>query len=226
MTDKDKHTPRPAEFASAADLAMHPLAGAAALSALGMGVASQAFGLWMGAVAGSLEATQRLFTHPLPGGTAADDASLPAFKGSTSPEVRAKAAVDTMIADAASVARQAGEVADKTARAVIADASRATEAVVKPKRRPTPETPNAKAAEFARPQAQTKPAAPDDLKAISGIGPKLEKVLNDLGVWTYAQIASWTPAEIGWVDDHLGFGGRIGRDDWLGQAAELAKTRD
>ena len=58
-------------------------------------------------------------------------------------------------------------------------------------------------------------------KAISGIGPKLEQVLNGLGIWTYAQIAGWTPAEIAWVDDRLGFTGRIGRDDWIGQAAAL-----
>ena len=56
-----------------------------------------------------------------------------------------------------------------------------------------------------------RPAAPDDLKAISGVGPKLEKVLNDLGVWTYAQVAAWSSAEVAWVDDYLSFSGRIGR---------------
>ena len=62
----------------------------------------------------------------------------------------------------------------------------------------------------------------DDLKAISGIGPKLEKVLNDLGIWTYAQIAAWSSAEVAWVDDYLSFSGRIGRDKWIEQAAALA----
>ncbi|TIM95503.1 MAG: NADH-ubiquinone dehydrogenase, partial [Mesorhizobium sp.] len=30
------------------------------------------------------------------------------------------------------------------------------------------------------------------------------------------------PEEIAWVDDYLSFKGRIGRDNWLGQAAALA----
>ena len=55
--------------------------------------------------------------------------------------------------------------------------------------------------------------------------PKLEKVLNGLGVWTYAQIAAWTREEIAWVDDYLSFRGRIGRDDWIGQAVKLSGTK-
>ena len=65
------------------------------------------------------------------------------------------------------------------------------------------------------------PDAADDLKKISGVGPKLEEKLNGLGVYTYAQITEWGPAEIQWVDDHLSFKGRIERDDWIGQATEL-----
>jgi NADH-quinone oxidoreductase subunit E len=63
----------------------------------------------------------------------------------------------------------------------------------------------------------------DDLKKISGVGPKLEGVLNDLGFYHYDQIAAWTEAEIAWVDARLKFKGRIQRDDWIGQAAKLAK---
>ena len=59
-------------------------------------------------------------------------------------------------------------------------------------------------------------------RQISGIGPKLEKVLNGLGVWTFAQIAGWSREEIAWVDDYLSFKGRIGRDDWIGQAVKLS----
>ena len=203
-----------------AELAMHPLAGAAALSALGMGVASQAFSLWMGAVAGSMEAAQKMFA-PMPGGTAADEASLPAYKGSASASVRARAAVETIVADAATVARDAGDVIEKTSRKVVADVVPAKVAPKQPVRQGA-----RKATAGGKPAAIERPASPDDLKAISGIGPKLETVLNGLGVWTYAQIAAWSPAEIAWVDDHLGFNGRIGRDGWIAQAAELAKTRD
>lgn len=63
----------------------------------------------------------------------------------------------------------------------------------------------------------------DDLKAISGVGPALEKKLNDLGVYRYEQVGSWTKAEIKWVDDRLKFRGRIERDDWVGQARKLAR---
>ena len=205
---------------NAAELAMHPLAGAAALSALGMGVASQAFSLWMGAVAGSMEAAQKMFA-PMPGGTAADEASLPAYKGSASASVRARAAVETIVADAATVARDAGDVIEKTSRKVVADVVPAKTAPKQPARQGA-----GKATAGGKPAAIERPASPDDLKAISGIGPKLETVLNGLGVWTYAQIAAWSPPEIAWVDDHLGFNGRIGRDGWIAQAAELAKTRD
>ena len=62
----------------------------------------------------------------------------------------------------------------------------------------------------------------DDLKLISGVGPKLEGVLNDLGFWHFDQIAKWTKEEIAWVDSRLKFKGRIERDDWIGQAKKLA----
>ncbi|SUU89342.1 NADH dehydrogenase subunit E [Aminobacter aminovorans] len=76
--------------------------------------------------------------------------------------------------------------------------------------------------DFRQPASIERPETPDDLKAISRIGPKLEQVLNDLGIWTYGQIAGWTAEEVAWADDYLGFKGRIGRDDWIGQAAMLA----
>ncbi|MBC7017939.1 NADH-ubiquinone dehydrogenase, partial [Salmonella enterica subsp. enterica serovar Enteritidis] len=73
-----------------------------------------------------------------------------------------------------------------------------------------------------KPAAIAKPGLPDDLKRISGVGPKLEQVLNGLGIYTHAQIAAWSPQEIAWVDDHLKFGGRIVRDEWVKQSAALA----
>ena len=87
----------------------------------------------------------------------------------------------------------------------------------------TPSEEEVEAAKATPPQLyEAPPAQVDDLKLISGVGPKLEKLLNDLGIYTFAQIASWGPGEIRWVDDHLKFKGRIVRDKWVEQAAALA----
>lgn len=65
---------------------------------------------------------------------------------------------------------------------------------------------------------------PDDLKEISGIGVKLEKLLNDLGVYYFSQIAEWNEENLNWIDEHLGvFKGRAKRDKWIEQAKILAK---
>jgi len=74
------------------------------------------------------------------------------------------------------------------------------------------------------PERLSKPAGmADDLKLISGVGPKLEKTLNKLGFWHFSQIGKWTKKDIGIVDDELSFKGRIERDDWVKQAKVLAK---
>ena len=65
--------------------------------------------------------------------------------------------------------------------------------------------------------------APDDLKLISGVGPALEKKLNDFGVTQFAQIAKFKKADIEKLDEGLNFKGRIARDDWVKQAKALAK---
>lgn len=64
----------------------------------------------------------------------------------------------------------------------------------------------------------------DDLKEISGVGPKLEKLLHSLGYYHFDQVGNWTSAEAAWVDDNLeGFKGRATRDKWIPQAKKLAK---
>ncbi|NTH45015.1 NADH-quinone oxidoreductase subunit E [Agrobacterium rhizogenes] len=74
-----------------------------------------------------------------------------------------------------------------------------------------------------RPTGIEKPATPDDLKLISGVGPKIEAILHELGIFTFAQVAKWKKAEREWVDGYLNFKGRIERDDWINQAKALAK---
>lgn len=62
----------------------------------------------------------------------------------------------------------------------------------------------------------------DDLKRINGVGPKLEGVLNELGIFHFDQVAAWTPETVAWVDNYLSFKGRIDREDWIAQAKTLA----
>ena len=58
----------------------------------------------------------------------------------------------------------------------------------------------------------------DNLCKIKGIGTVIEGNLNNLGIFHFEQIASWSEEEIAWVDSHLSFSGRIIREDWVGQA--------
>ena len=67
---------------------------------------------------------------------------------------------------------------------------------------------------------------PDDLLKIKGIGPKLNGILNGLGVFRFDQIAKWTKGDVDKVDDHLAeFKNRIGREEWIPQAKLLAKGK-
>jgi predicted flap endonuclease-1-like 5' DNA nuclease len=66
----------------------------------------------------------------------------------------------------------------------------------------------------------------DNLQRISGIGPKNESILHTLGFFHFDQIAAWTASQVSWVDDHLRFNGRIGREEWIKQAGLLAEGKD
>ncbi|MDO6965746.1 helix-hairpin-helix domain-containing protein [Rhizobium alvei] len=72
-------------------------------------------------------------------------------------------------------------------------------------------------------RSSRKRAAPkmDDLKRISGIGPKLEKALKENGILRIADIAGWDAGQAAEFDTRLGLDGRIERDDWIGQARRL-----
>ncbi|NVK34194.1 MAG: polyhydroxyalkanoate depolymerase [Rhodobacteraceae bacterium] len=63
--------------------------------------------------------------------------------------------------------------------------------------------------------------AADDLKAITGIGPKLATTLNEAGIFHYSQIAALTKAQITALDEKLDLRGRIDREDWTKQAKTL-----
>lgn len=62
-------------------------------------------------------------------------------------------------------------------------------------------------------------AEADDLKAIVGIGPFLERKLHSLGIYTFRQVANFTKEDIDKVNEIIEFfPGRIERDNWVGQS--------
>ncbi len=62
----------------------------------------------------------------------------------------------------------------------------------------------------------------DDLKQINGVGNKLEGMLNNMGIFTFAQIAKMKNPEYQLLDSMLtAFKGRAKKDDWAGQAKVL-----
>ena len=66
------------------------------------------------------------------------------------------------------------------------------------------------------------PADRDDLKRIHGIGPRIEDLLNAMGITTFRQIAAFSTDDVARVAAQLpAFPGRIERDDWIGKAREL-----
>jgi predicted flap endonuclease-1-like 5' DNA nuclease len=66
----------------------------------------------------------------------------------------------------------------------------------------------------------------DDLTAIGGIGPALEKKLNAAGISSYAQLAALSNDDIDHIEKNIiKFSGRIRRDDWVGQAKALSRSR-
>jgi poly(hydroxyalkanoate) granule-associated protein len=66
----------------------------------------------------------------------------------------------------------------------------------------------------------------DDLKQINGIGPALERKLNDAGITRFDQIASWSEAEVAEIENNvLKRSGRVAREDWIAQAKRATAER-
>jgi predicted flap endonuclease-1-like 5' DNA nuclease/FtsZ-binding cell division protein ZapB len=62
----------------------------------------------------------------------------------------------------------------------------------------------------------------DALQKIKGIGPAIQKTLNEMGVFRFQQIAEMSEYDIDRVANRLkGFRSRIYREDWIGQAREF-----
>ncbi|HYT43355.1 MAG TPA: helix-hairpin-helix domain-containing protein [Methylomirabilota bacterium] len=63
----------------------------------------------------------------------------------------------------------------------------------------------------------------DDFKLITGIGPTIESRLNSVGIFTFAQLAAMSPADLAAaVTGIVGLTAeRISKQDWIGKAQEL-----
>lgn len=83
-----------------------------------------------------------------------------------------------------------------------------------------------KVAQIARRTAADTTPADDDLKAIKGIGPKLEALLKELGITSYRQIAHLQEDDIQYVAAALGsFPDRITRDNWMAGARKAHEQK-
>lgn len=68
---------------------------------------------------------------------------------------------------------------------------------------------------------------PDNLVLLKGVGPKFARLLNDLGITRFEQIARLSEGDLDRLDQHLGaFRGRLQRDQIPLQADYLARGDD
>lgn len=83
-------------------------------------------------------------------------------------------------------------------------------------------------ADFSEPVSSAPaPDGRDDLQRIRGVGPAIEKTLNELGIWCFEQIAEISEYDIERVAARLrGFRSRIYRENWIGQARALTRAKD
>jgi predicted flap endonuclease-1-like 5' DNA nuclease len=107
-------------------------------------------------------------------------------------------------------------------RAVAAPApvtSLAPEPEAAPEAPPRPSVPSAKPMMLA----SARNGAPDDLTLIDGVSLQQQSTFYSLGVFHFDQIAAWTPENVAWVDQYLRLRGRIEDEEWIEQAADLAR---
>jgi len=126
---------------------------------------------------------------------------------------------------------------DAATTASVTELNPVAEAVAKPKAAKKPAAKPAKAAPapVAEPEPAPEPVASnpvlldaprggkaDDLKVLSGIGPKLETALNEFGIYHFDQIAGLTAEGVAWLNDNQkGFAMTAERYDLVGQAKAM-----
>lgn len=146
------------------------------------------------------------------------------------PTQAAPAAAPAAKAEPAPVAADTAkdETTQKAAKAVAPNAEPAKAEPAKAAAKPAPAKAATKVDPAPKPAAKAAvkrkaAAAGDDLKEIKGIGPKIEGILHENGVTTFAQIAAWDDAQIDRFADLIGpLGNRIRSENWVDQARTLA----
>ncbi|MBN8953904.1 MULTISPECIES: NADH-ubiquinone oxidoreductase [unclassified Rhizobium] len=218
-------------------LMAHPAAAIAAVTAIGFGFSSQMAGAFLGAFQGAVEATTRLAEALEDEKHEPEAAAKPAAANGGAGDDRpvevatvAKAVAPKPVAPKPAAARQKPVSAKKAEPKPAVTAPKVATTTAKKTAKVEVATPAAaKKVEVAAPvAAKTGPVRgrkaaekADDLKRISGIGPKLEQVLNGRDIKRFADIAAWSDADVERIDAEFGFDGRIRRDDWVGQAKAL-----
>ncbi|WP_313524296.1 NADH:ubiquinone oxidoreductase [Shinella sp.] len=188
------------------DVSQHPLMAnpvmaIAATTALGFSIAGQMAGMMLGVMQTAAEQAKAAMDEAAERAAKAEAEETKAAPVKAKPELR--------VVPKEPVARAETPVAEPKVK--VAREKNATPKAVEAK--PVRKTPAAKAAKA------------DDLKVISGIGPKLEQVLNGMGFKRYADIAALAADDVARIEAELGFSGRIARDGWVEQAKTLAKGR-
>ncbi|MCF1459779.1 5' DNA nuclease [Agrobacterium vitis] len=222
-------TSRGAEMAGSSlhALMANPMAAFAAATVLGFGFATQMTGVVLGSMQTMMDKPTRRTKDDVPEDKADHQvAAASVSEVNLKPETQLQP-VDAPVLDAVVQPKvaPAGRPVAKTkskpqaAKPVKSPAVRSDK---KPTVAPvTPlEEPEVKAAPVAVKPARRR-GKKVDLKAIGGVGPKVQEMLSKLGVHGLDDIATWTPEDAARIDAELGLDGRILRDDWIGQARKL-----
>lgn len=211
-------------------LMAHPTAALAAATAIGFGLATHMTSVFLGSLHGAIEATNRL-ARQLEDEQAKTDTEVGPVPAEAGPNEPVSAADRVK-------PRKAGQPRPATVKATKPVASKPGAAkltAAKPKMvKPavaqttaaiaTAEAPARSAVAKAAKPARSNGRA-DDLKKIEGIGPKLEQILNGRGIRRFADLVALDAGGLEALDKAIGLGGRALRDDWLGQARNLARGK-
>lgn len=170
-----------------------PSAGAmAAATVMGLGLANQMAGAWLGMMKGAMETTRQM-AEAL--GASQQDLDSLVERNNPAEPVRESATILPL------ARKEKPEV-----KAAEPQPKRQKAAAAKP------------AARKAKAEA---PVDRTDLKLLPGVGPKLEQMLKARGLSTLEAVAALKKAEADKLDKALGLDGRIARDGWVLKAAAL-----